>query len=324
MHKVAILTHTGMSLFGYAIAHELFGSRRTEAPQVSYETWPYAADGSLAMQMAGIDVSIPPPRRLCDADTIIIPSWSRRQGIATGRTMRLLCEAHDRGVRLISFCSGSFLLAEAGLLDGRMACTHWRYADAFKARFPKVTLQEDRLFVASGDNIYTSAGSAAGIDLGLHIIRADFGARAARAVAHGLVAWQARDGDAPQRHVQPVPERAQDIRIARLVHGLPARLGEPLTVDQLAKEAGMSRRSFLRWFKAATGETPAAHLAALKTRRACELLEAGNCSVEEVSSLCGYESAGAFREMFRRSTGMCPTAWRRSRQGAGVSLRAAG
>ena len=324
MQKVAIFTHAGMSLFGYAIAHEIFGVRRTEAPQVRYDTWPHAADGRLDMSLAGLSVRVSHGRPVSEADTIVIPSWPRADGVVEPATLRVLRDAHERGVRLVSFCSGSFLLAEAGLLDGRAACTHWRYADAFKTRFPAVTLLEERLFVEAGDNIYTSAGSAAAIDLGLHLIRADFGARAARAVAHGLVAWQIRDGDTPQRHVQPVPERAQDLRIARLVHGLPARLEERLSVEQLAREAGMSRRSFLRWFKAATGETPAGYLGALKIRRACELLEAGNRSIEEVSALCGYDSAAAFREMFRRSAGMCPTAWRRNRRDGCIALKAAG
>lgn len=323
MLKVALFTHAHMSLFGYAVAHEIFGVRRTEAPQVRYEFWPYAADGASDITLAGLTVRVPQARAPSEADTIVISSWPRHGDAAPPATLHLLRDAHARGVRLVSFCSGSFLLAEAGLLDGRRACTHWRYADAFRARFPAVKLEENRLYVDAGDGIYTSAGSAAAIDLGLHLIRTDFGARAARAVAHGLVAWQIREGDSPQRHEQPVPERAQEVRIARLVHGLPSRLEERLSVGQLASEAGMSRRSFLRWFKAATGEAPATYLNGLRMRRACELLEAGYRSIEEISALCGYDSASAFRDMFRRSSGMSPTAYRRVRRDGAGGLRTA-
>lgn len=314
MHKVAILTHAGMSLFEYAVAHELFGIRRIEAPQVRYDAWPVPAVGASSFTAAGLALRVSGARSAAEADTILVSSWRPHGDAAPVETLDLLREAHARGVRLVSFCTGSFLLAEAGLLDGRRACTHWRYAGVFRARFPAVKLEEERLYVEAGDGLYTSAGGAAAIDLGLHLIRTDFGARAARAMAHGLVAWQIREGDSPQRHEQPVPERSQEIRIARLVHGLPSRLEERLSVEQLSGEAGMSRRSFLRWFKAATGETPLAYLSGLRMRRACELLESGDRNIEEISALCGYESASAFRDMFRRSAGMSPTAYRRRRR----------
>jgi transcriptional regulator GlxA family with amidase domain len=220
--------------------------------------------------------------------------------------------AHERGARLLSVCSGAFLLAEAGLLDGRRATTHWMYTDLLASRYPAIDVDPDVLYVDGGDGIYTSAGTAAGIDLCLHIVRLDHGAEVANAVARRMVVPAHRDGGQSQFVAAPVPADAGDDNLAPILDWAVAHLDEPLTVEDLARRALMSPRTFARRFRAATGTTPLQWLLRQRISHAQQLLEVTELPVELVATQCGFGSATALRIHFRRLTGTTPVLYRRT------------
>jgi transcriptional regulator GlxA family with amidase domain len=219
-----------------------------------------------------------------------------------------LRQASDRGARLVSICTGAFALAAAGLLDGLRATTHWGWAALLAKRYPAIDVQPDVLYVDEGQ-VLTSAGVAAGIDLCLHVVRLDYGARAANAIARRIVVAPQRAGGQAQFVAQPVPSdpggSLERTRLWALEH-----LHEPLTVSQLARHAGYSDRSFARRFRAETGTTPLQWLIAQRTLRARALLEAGELPVEMIARHCGFGTAATLREHFRRAIDTTPTAYR--------------
>lgn len=308
-HRVAAIVGERLFPLEYAIAWEVFGLERPELPAMDYVFFPVRGvaganpvGGGLALDAArGL-------RSLGACDTILIPGWASGKE-APPELIRALRRASDKGVRIASFCSGAFLLAEAGLLDGKTATTHWRYADLFRERFPGVTLEEDRLFVAEG-NLFTAAGSAAAIDLALHLVREDHGAQVANGVARRLVTAPVREGGQAQFIEAPILAAKGRERLASVIGTLPSRLDETLGISRLAREAGMSERSFLRHFEAATGTTPGRHVAALRVRRAQELLETTSLSVGEIARHCGFETDSAFRIRFSRIVGISPSSYR--------------
>lgn len=220
--------------------------------------------------------------------------------------------AHERGARIVSICSGAFALAAAGLLDGREATTHWRYAELLQRRHPLVDVNPDVLYVDGGD-VLTSAGSAAGIDLCLHIVRRDHGAKVANSVARRFVVPPHRDGGQAQfieAAVGPVEE--EDDGVARSMRWAMEHLSTPLTVSLLARAARMSDRSYLRHFTARNGTTPMRWVITQRIAASLPLLEAPAGTVEEIATAVGFESAATFRHHFGRTMRSSPTAYRRS------------
>lgn len=309
-HNVVALVYDGLSIFEYAVAAELFGLSRPEAPQIRYSFSAYQVDQNTDTQTIGLKFTAGSCLDALEAaHTIIVPGWPVDGPPACRDIIQALQRAHDRGARLVSFCSGAFLLAEAGLLDGRRAATHWVHSDTFRQRFPSVRLQDNVLYTDDG-GVLTSAGSAAAIDLGLHIVRSDYGVDAANAVARRLVTSPVREGGQAQFVERPVPRPASDARLQALIQSLPERLTEDLSIEVLASEAAMSRRSFIRRFKAATGSTPGAWVAALRISHARWLLETSNLSIEIIATECGFERAAALRERFRAMVGLSPSEYR--------------
>jgi AraC family transcriptional activator FtrA len=293
----------------YAIAWEVFGLERPELPAMAYTFEAVRGVADAVACGGGLEARAPSDlRSLSRCDTILVPGWPMDQETPED-LVRALNRAANKGVRVASFCSGAFLLAEAGLLDGRRATTHWRYAAAFRSRFPEVILEEDRLFVVEG-LVFTAAGSAAAIDLCMHLVREDHGADVANAVARRLVTAPVRDGGQAQFIEAPVAVSRGNERLAGVIQGLPARLDQPLTVAGLAREAAMSERSFIRHFGSATGSTPGRHIAGLRVRRAQELLETTTMPVSEVARQCGFETDSAFRTRFRAVVGVPPGTYR--------------
>jgi transcriptional regulator GlxA family with amidase domain len=232
-------------------------------------------------------------------------------------SLSALRAAHARGVRVMSICTGAFALAHAGLLDGRRATTHWSYCARLAAEFPAIDVDPDVLYVDDGD-VLTSAGLAAGMDLCLHVVRGDYGADAATAVARWNVVAPHRDGGQAQYIDSPVPPAG-----AGAGSGLAAtrawalsRLDEPLGVEDLARHAHMSARTFARRFVAETGESPKRWLTAQRIHHARRLLETTDLAVEEVAARSGFGSAAAMRIHFGRATATRPTAYRRTFRGA--------
>jgi AraC family transcriptional activator FtrA len=304
-----VLAYDGLCTFEFGIVVEMFGLPRPEL-----ERWyAFSVCGVATRPLSAIGgVTVTPRHGLEElerADTIIIPGWPKPLVPPPPRLVRALVGAHARGARLVSICVGSFVLAWAGLLDGRRATTHWRFAERMARDFPRVRVEPDVLYVDEHD-ILTSAGSAAGIDLCLHIVRKDFGTVVANGVARRAVVSPHREGGQAQFVDRPVGEAA-DPWLSNLLHWVDQRLHERLRVEELASAAHMSTRTLARRFAATTGASPLQWLTGLRVRRARDLLETTHLSIEEVATNSGFTSAALLRHHFTASVGVSPTRYRR-------------
>jgi len=220
--------------------------------------------------------------------------------------------AHARGARVMSLCSGVAVLAAAGLLDGRRATTHWRYAASIAARYPGITVDADVLYMDEG-RILTAAGSAAGIDLCLHVVRGDFGTEAANSVARRLVVPPHREGGQAQFIHAPVPEAREGVRLGPLLDWMRARLDEEQSISMLAKRVGMSQRTFQRRFETTTGSSVGEWLLVERLRHARQLLETkGDASLDDIAIASGFGTPATMRHHFRRRLGTTPGAYRKT------------
>jgi AraC family transcriptional activator FtrA len=311
---VVALAYDGLCLFEFGIAAELFGLARPELEVpwyqfevVGIESKPFVAMGHLRLQ-ARHSLSL-----LRKAHTIVVPGWKNPSERPAPRLLRALRDAHARGARLMSICSGAFLLGHTGLLNGKRATTHWRYTQSFRSMFPQVELVPEVLYVDEGQLI-TSAGSAAGIDAGLHLIRRDYGAAIANRVARRLVVTPHREGGQKQFITAPINERSNR-KFDEVMSWARSRISAPLRVEALAKRAAMSERHFLRRFAEATGTTPKAWLLHERVTRAQELIESTDDSLDRVAERCGFASLETFRLAFRRRVGIAPSKYRRRFRG---------
>ncbi|BBE73660.1 transcriptional regulator FtrA [Oharaeibacter diazotrophicus] len=309
---VVVLAYDGLCTFEFGVACEMFALPRPEMGPGWYryrvaavEPGPLRAAGGLTVAVeAGLEA-------LAEAHTIVVPGWRGIDAPVPAALTAALVAARARGARVMSLCSGIAVLAAAGLLDGRRATTHWRYAAAVAARHPAVTVDADVLYVDAG-GVLTAAGSAAGIDLCLHVIRSDFGVEAANRVARRLVVPPHREGGQAQFVEAPVPREREGARLGALIDHLRAALAEDHDLASMAARAGMSVRTFQRRFEAATGSPPGAWLVAERVRRARELLESRpTIALDDVAAACGFADAAALRHHFRTRLGTSPTAYRR-------------
>jgi len=309
---VVALAYDGLCTFEFGVTVEVFGLKRPEFDFPWYkfivcgvERGPLRALGGIVVRPKyGLDV-------LSLAGTIVVPGWRDRSEKPPERLLAALRKAHARGCRILTICSGVFVLAEAGLLDGKRATTHWRYTDELQRRYPTVRVDPGVLYVDEG-NLLTSAGSAAGIDLCLHLVRRDYGARVANAVAKRLVAPPHRDGGQSQYIAPPAHEKAgQGAPLARLLDWAVGHLDEALPVSRLAAQAHMSLRTFERRFRLETGTTPNEWLTRQRLRRAQELLETTDRPVERISAECGL-APETLRHHFSRLLRTSPSAYRRT------------
>jgi AraC family transcriptional activator FtrA len=307
-----------MAPFELGVVVEVFGLPRPELEVAWYaldvcaeRRGPLESVGGFALEARhGLD-------RLTGADTVIVPGQRVDQPVS-GALVAALQGAHARGARLVSICSGAFALAAAGLLDGRRAATHWRYADELQRRHPAVRVDPDVLYVDDGD-VLTSAGSAAGIDLCLHLVRRDHGSEIANHVARRLVVAPHRDGGQAQFIEQPVAgtDGGRDGAVARTMEWALGRLASRITLDDLAGQAHLSSRSFTRHFRRATGTSPARWLLDQRIRASLALLEGSGLPVEHVGPAVGIPSPAAYRRHFARAMGLAPAAYRRSFRSTG-------
>lgn len=311
-HRVVVIVDESTNPFEVGAATELFGLPRPELGLTGalYELTLCAPVPSVRMNhgfftltgVAGLDAAE-------SADTLVMPGRPDNAVPRTRQVLDAIRRAHARGTRLVSFCTGAFALAEAGVLDGRRAATHWRWAGDFRDRFPKVLLEPDVLFVEDGD-ILTAAGSAAALDLGLHIVRRDHGAEVANAVSRRLVFAAHRDGGQRQFIERPVPD-APDASLAPVLAWAQQRLDQPLAVADLAARAAVSPATLHRRFRAQLGTTPLAWLTAERVGLACRLIERGENRLEVVARRSGLGTAANLRSRLRRETGLNPSAYRR-------------
>ena len=249
--------------------------------------------------------------RLEEVDMIIVPGW---HDVNEPQTKELACGlryAHERGVKVVGLCLGVYALAYAGLLDGKRASTHWAMEQDFCKRFPGIQLDTNALYVEE-DGIVTSAGTAAGLDCCLHLIRSFHGAEIANRVARIMVVAPHREGGQAQFIEQPVAVSTEDARINYLLDYLRRHLSEPHRIDDLAVKISMSRRSFTRRFHRATGMTVTQWLLDERMRRSIELLEGSNMSIEKIAELVGFNSATLFRQHFKAQYKVTPSSWRKT------------
>lgn len=306
---VAILAYDGLCTFEFGIAVEIFGLARPEFDFTWYTHRIVAADQGPMRAMGGIqviaDVGL---EALREANTIVIPGWRNREEPPPKALLDAVQAAHARGARLVSICSGVFVLAAAGLLDGQRATTHWRYTDELAERYPAIEVDPDVLYVDAGQ-IITSAGSAAGIDACLHLVAKDFGTAVANSVARRLVMAPQRAGGQLQFIPTPV---ARDNRndLAQVLEWARQQLHNPLSVAAMANRALMSERTFLRRFTETTGQTPKAWLQQSRLALARELLESSALPLERLAERCGFGSIESFRLAFRKHSGLAPSAYR--------------
>ncbi|GAA0449623.1 AraC family transcriptional regulator [Paractinoplanes deccanensis] len=310
-HRVVLVVDEQSNPFEVGCACEIFGGPLR--PEIGYQLYDLrVAAPRRSTPMRDALFSIGAVGRLDEidrADTVIVPN---RPYVATPTRPALLAalrRAHRRGARLVGLCTGAFTLAEAGLLDGRRATVHWDLAEEFRARFPAVTLAPDVLFVDDGD-VLTSAGSAAALDLGLHIVRRDYGAEVANHVSRRLVFAAYRDGGQRQFVERPMPPAAGQ-SLAPVLAWAQQRLDEPITVADLALRAGMSAGSLHRRFRAELGTTPLAWLTVERVTLACRLIEQGAHGLEAVARRSGLGTGANMRALFKRHVGVSPAHYRR-------------
>lgn len=323
-HHVATLVLDGGNLFEFAVAAEVFGVERPEIGTGLYELT-LCSPGREARLPAGARLRTPGDlATVAGADTVIVPH-GHPDAPAAPDVVEALLAAHANGARLVSFCSGAFPLAATGLLDGRRATTHWLYAETFRRRFPRVSLDPNVLFVDEGE-LLTSAGTAAGIDLALHLVRRDHGAEVARGIARRMVVPPHRDGGQAQFIDPPERPRVVADELAGLLDELRADLGSELTVAEMARRATMSERTFVRRFREATGTTPFRWLLTQRLQRAQQLLETTDLDVDRIADETGFGTATNLREHFRRELRTTPSGYRRAfgtsrAQHAGTGVR---
>jgi transcriptional regulator GlxA family with amidase domain len=316
-HVVAAVVRDGLHPFELAVACEVFGIDRSELGVPWYEFFVAAADPPPLRSSGGFTLDTPYGIEDLDrADTIVIPATWSDDNPPPEALLDALRRAHARGARLLSVCTGAFLLATAGILDGKRATTHWMHADELAARVPAVKVDPGVLYVDEG-NVMTSAGTAAGIDLCLHVVRLDFGAEIANTVARRMVVPPHRDGGQAQYVDEPMPLDAGADLLGDTLAWMESHLDEDLAVDDLARRAAMSPRTFARRFRAATGTTPHHWLIRQRVLLAQRLLETTDHSIEHIAERCGFGAAASLRQQFRRIARTSPNAYRRTFRQAG-------
>lgn len=306
MHRVVTVLSPGVNPFDLAISCEVFGLRR---PELGVEWYDHRLAGVVRPVLVNGGWTLDPPfglEALDDADTVIVPACPHEPPRAMIDGLR---SAYDRGARMVSFCGGAFALAAAGILDGRAATTHWMDTEELARRYPRVRVEPDVLYVDEG-RVLTSAGTASGIDLALHIVRLDYGPDIANQVARRMVTAAHRDGGQSQFAFTPVPVSSFDNALSPVMDWMFEHLDEPVTVRRLARLAAMSPRTFARRFGEATGTTPMRWLTHQRILRAQDLLEATTLPVEVIASRVGLGTAVNLRQHFRRETSTTPTAYR--------------
>jgi AraC family transcriptional activator FtrA len=310
-HRVACLAHGGLAPFEIGVAAEVFALPRPELDVDWWYDFQLCAERPGALEVVGGFEIVAPHGLgvLARADTIIVPGVPNVQGEPSPELAAALRRAHGRGSRIVSICSGAFALAGAGLLDGREAATHWRYAELLQSRYPRVRVNPEVLYVDDGD-VLTSAGTAAGIDLCLHLVRSDHGAEIANRVARRLVVAPHRDGGQAQFIEKPVPAASADDPVGRAMQAALARLGKPMTLAELASVAHLSPRQFERRFRAATGTSPGRWLIQHRIEASLPLIEGDDRSIEQIAELLGFSPAG-YRRHFQAVRGLSPSTYRR-------------
>lgn len=314
--SVAVVAFDRISPFHLSVPCVVFGEDRSAGGVPGFDFRVCAAESGALATTAGFSIAVTHGiDALADADTIIVPSWRDPDETPPAALLDALRAAHARGAQLVGLCLGAFVLAAAGVLDDRPASTHWAWADDFARRYPRVRLDPHVLYVDDG-NVVTSAGTAAGLDCCLHMLRKLCGARVASYVARRLVVPPHRQGSQAQFVEQPLPPTLRGDRLSGVLDWVSGNLALPHTLDTLAGRALMTRRTFTRRFRLATGTTVGAWLLAQRLSRAQQLLESTDESVETIAEIAGFGSTASLRQHFADAFRTSPSAWRREFRGA--------
>ena len=309
LNKVVLMAIPGVAPFEFGVICEVFGIDRSSSGGPAFDFTIATADPGPVRTSLGYDMIIKTDLSVAaDADLIAVPAHEIVP--VDERFLQVIRDAVDRGAWVLSVCSGAFTLAQAGVLDGRRATTHWMHADRLARMYPTIDVDPDVLFVEDGP-IVTSAGTAAGIDAALHIVRKEHGAAATNVVARRMVVPPQRDGGQSQYIDTPVPDARSD-SFALVTEWMLENLADDLTVDQLARRALMSGRTFARRFRAEMGTTPAAWLNRQRLIRAQHLLEETDLGLEQVAQQTGFGTAAVMRHHFVRVLQTSPLSYRRA------------
>jgi transcriptional regulator GlxA family with amidase domain len=311
MARIAVVAVDRMPLFHLSVACEVFGVDRSDMGLPRHEVLVVAGEADPLLSNEGVTLQTPYGLdALADADVIVVPWWRHYDDEQPpGPLLDALRRAHSGGARVAGLCGGAFVLAAAGLLDGRRATSHWMYTDKLARLYPMIRVEPKVLYVDEGD-VLTSAGTAAGIDLCLHLLRTLDGAEVANKVARRMVVPPHRAGGQAQFIDLPLPEVSEDDRLARATRWALENLDRPITVDDLADHAFMSRRTLTRQFRSRMGSSPLQWLLQQRTLLAQRLLETTDLPVETVAHRSGFGSAVTLRAHFQRSLGTSPRDYR--------------
>jgi AraC family transcriptional activator FtrA len=308
MPRIALVMHGSAMLYEVAIASEIFGVDRSELSSTGewYDLVVCTADGSPHPWLPHLPTAT--YAEIAQVDTVVVPSSDDLDDNPDPALVEALRAAHDRGTRIASLCTGAFVLAAAGVLEGRVATTHWMHAEDLARRYPQVDVRPDVLYVDEGD-VLTSAGKTAALDLCVHLVRRDLGAAAANGIARRLVVPAHRSGGQAQFITPPAEPRSGD-GLAPTLEWARARLDQPLTVRDLAAHANLSTRQLARRMQAELRTAPLDWLHHQRIARAQELLERTDASIDHIATSCGMGSATTLRRHFHRALGVTPTAYR--------------
>ena len=309
--KIAVYAFDGITMFHLAAPLIVFETASSLGLAPEWRTTVWTTDGRSIRTSEGLVMDdLAGPATTADADLLVFPSWPIELPLPDDDLVAIVHDAHRRGARIAGLCLGAFPVVASGVLDGRTAVTHWAAADALAAQRPAVNVQRSALYIDHGD-VLTSAGTASAIDACLHVVRARLGSAAASTVARHLVVAPHRDGDQAQFVEHPIPPQHDSGPIGDTVEWALANLNQDLSVDALAAHACMSKRSFTRRFRDATGTTPARWVLTRRLDAARALLETTTWSIERIANECGFASAVTFRQNFVGSLAITPTHYRR-------------
>lgn len=310
--NICVIAFNGISPFHLSVPCLVFGKDRRVGDSPWFELTVCAGEDGVLMTNAGFAIQ-------CDhgldqvsrADIVVVPSWRDVDARPPEAILQALTAAHARGALVVGLCLGAFVLAHAGLLDGKQATTHWAWAAQLAQDFPQIEVDAKVLYVEE-EQILTSAGVAAGLDCCIHIVRRVYGREIANTLARRLVVSPHREGGQAQFIDQPVPQGASDQRLSLLLDWLRANLGEPLSIDQVAQRLAMSRRSFTRHFKQVTGSTFGKWLTNERIKAAQQHLETTHDSIEKIAAACGFGTSLSLRQHFSAVVGVSPTSYRKT------------
>lgn len=309
--KVAVLVYDGLCTFEYGIVTEVLGLFRPEVGGYLYTLKSVSFEGEHLKAAGGLTITAEGTLSdFIEADIIVIPGWRGKDTDIPYALIEQISAAHQRGARLVSICSGIYVLAAAGVLNGRKATTHWRYIEDVKSKFPLIELSSNDLYVDEG-NVITSAGSSAGLDVCLHLVRRDYGASVANTVARRLVVHAHREGGQAQFIEQPVPKPSERSRLSELMDAVRNDLAFPHSISSMAALASMSPRTLQRRFVAMNGTPITQWLINERLSKACDLLESSSLSLVQISESLGFKTPENMRYHFKRAKLPSPNYYRK-------------